>query len=100
MVMISMIVYASTQVVFKKFGTSSDDTAPIWNGVRVLGYAGVQVLLLFWPLLIIAHFTGIEKFRFPTMREFKLLIGMTAFDIVYFAATFVCIALSTPLFVA
>ena len=92
-----MILYASYETVYKKFGTRSDDSAPVWNGVRVIGYVGVHTMAYYWPILIIVHFMGVEKFRFPTLDEFRLLMGMTLLDIIFNGALLVCIALSTPL---
>ena len=99
-VLISMIIYAAYETVFKKYGTRPDDTAPVWNGIRMIGYVGVHTLMYYWPLLIVVHFMGVETFRFPTLIEFRLLVGMTCLDMVFNASLFVCIALSTPLFAA
>ena len=94
----SVILYAAYETFYKKLATRPDDTAPIWNGVRVTGYVGVHTLLTYWPLLVIVHFMGVETFTLPTLKQFYLLLALTVLEIVFNGALLVCIALSSPLF--
>ena len=34
--------------------------------INILGYIGILCLVTFWPLLLIFHWTDIEKFELPT----------------------------------
>ena len=96
-VTVSMILFAAYETIYKKFGNLGDDTAPVWNGVRIIGYIGVHVLVAYWPILIVVHYTSLEKFRFPSLEEFGLLVGMICLDLLFNVALLVCIAFSTPL---
>ena len=96
---ISVFLYATYETFYKRLATEDDDTAPVWNTARVLGYTGVINLFLFWPLLIIAHFSGLEPFELPpTMDIFYKLLAVCALDIVFNTALLACITISTPLF--
>jgi len=92
-----MIIYATYETFYKKYGTRSDDRSPAWNGIRMVGYVGVHTLLYFWPIIIIVHYMGVETFRLPTLTDFRLLVAMTLLDMIFNTALLVCIALSSPL---
>ena len=93
-----MVAYAVYQPFFKKFGAREDDTAPVFNGFRMIGYIGVQTLLLYWPVLVIAHFTGIEMFELPTLKSLYTLAAITSLDGITTVMVLVCISISSPLF--
>lgn len=99
-VVISMITYAAVDTFYKKFATRADDTAPVLNGVRILGYFGVHTLLWQWPLLIIVHYAGMERFELPSLDNFYLLLLSAFLDVIFNSALLVCIAISSPLFTA
>ena len=94
---LSVILYAMLEVGYKKFATKENDPAPIQNSVRGLGYIGVHTLLWAWPLLIILHFTGLERFEFPDLKIYKNLLINIVLDLVFNVSLFTCIALSSPL---
>ena len=96
--MISLVLYAVFQTFYKKFGTWDDDPAPVFNGIRMLGYVGVQTLLLYWPVLIITHFTGIERFELPTLKILYHILAVVLLSIAINAGFIICIILSSPLF--
>ena len=96
--MISLVLYAVFQTFYKKFGALDDDPAPVFNGIRMLGYIGVQTLLLFWPVLIITHFTGIERFKLPTLKIFYHILAVVLLSIGIDAGFIICLIVSTPLF--
>ena len=85
------------EVGFKKFFSHDEDTAPVQNGVRAVGYMGVHTLFWMWPILIILHFSGGEPFELPDLHTFQLLLLNAALDIIFNLSLFVCIALSSPL---
>ena len=96
---ISVFFYAVYETFYKRLATREDDTAPVWNTTRVLGYTGIIDLFLFWPLLIIAHFSGLEPFQLPpTLDIFYELLAVVVLDIVFNLALVICISISTPLF--
>jgi len=98
-VVISVVLYALYETSYKRLATKEDDTAPIWNAARVLGYFGVITMFMFWPWLIIAHFTGLEKFSLPqTWSVFLELLGVCVMDLMFNVSLLVCISLSSPLF--
>ena len=78
---------------FKKFATKPDDTAPVQNGIRAVGYIGVHTLLWVWPL----HFAGFEKFEMPDLPTFTDLLFNAFLDLIFNMSLFVCITLSSPL---
>ena len=89
--------YATMEVGFKKFVTAPNDPATVQNGIRGVGYMGVHTLLWFWPLLVVLHFTGYERFELPDLPTFKSLLVNTVLDLIFNLSLFVCIALSSPL---
>ena len=93
-----MVLFAIYETGYKKFATKPDDPATVLNGARVLGYIGVHTLLWMWPILLIFHFMGVERFELPTLNMFKLLLLNTFLDVIFNAAYLICIALSSPLF--
>ena len=95
---ITVILYALFEVLYKKLATKKDDTAPVMNGVRFLGYMGVHTLLWLWPLLIVFHFTGVEVFELPSLDNVGLMTLNAFLDVIFNAGLLVCIALSSPLF--
>ena len=95
---ITVTLYALFEVLYKRLATRKDDTAPVMNGVRFLGYMGVHTLLWFWPLLIVFHFTGVEVFELPSLDNVALMTLNAFFDVIFNASLLVCIALSSPLF--
>ena len=95
---LTLILYALFEVLYKKLATKKDDTAPVTNGLRFLGYMGVHTLLWLWPLLIVFHFTGVEVFELPTLDNLGLMTLNAFLDIIFNAGLLVCIALSSPLF--
>ncbi len=97
--MISVILYALYETFYKRFATTEDDAAPTWNVVRVIGYSGVITLFLFWPAVVIAHFSGLEEFAFPpTWEVFYELLAVCALDLIFNIALLGCITISSPLF--
>ena len=96
-VVLSVAFYAMLEVGYKKFATREDDPAPIQNSVRGLGYMGVHTLLWVWPLLIILHFTGLERFEFPDLKVYENLLVNVALDLVFNVSFYTCITLSSPL---
>ena len=98
-VVISVVFYALYETCYKRLATKEDDTAPIWNVVRVLGYIGVITMFMFWPWLVIAHFTGLEKFELPqSWSVFLELLAVCAMDLTFNFSLLICITLSSPLF--
>ena len=95
---ITIITYALFEVLYKRLATKEDDTAPVMNGVRFLGYMGVHTLLWLWPLLIVFHFTGVEVFELPTLDNLGLMTLNAFLDITFNTSLLACIALSSPLF--
>ena len=95
---LTLVLYALFEVLYKKLATKKDDTAPVTNGLRFLGYMGVHTLLWLWPLLIVFHFTGVEVFELPTLDNLGLMTLNAFLDIIFNAGLLVCIALSSPLF--
>ena len=93
----STILYAMMEVGYKKYATRPDDPAPVQNGIRGLGYIGVHTLLWVWPLLVVLHFTGLERFELPDLPTFKSLLLNAFLDLIFNLSLFVCIALSSPL---
>jgi drug/metabolite transporter (DMT)-like permease len=51
-----------------------------------LGLLGLFTLVFLWPLLVVAHFTGLETFQWPTHREwYQMLISCASNIAFYFA---------------
>ncbi len=63
----SVILYAATEVLFKKYGTRKGDPAAVQNSVRFMGYMGIHTLLWQWFPLIALHYSGFETFEWPTL---------------------------------
>ena len=95
---LSVVFYSMMEVGYKKFATREDDTAPIQNSIRGLGYMGVHTLFFMWPLLVILHFTGLETFEFPNLEIFENLLINVYLELVFNMGLYICIALSSPLF--
>ncbi len=93
-----MVLYAIMETSYKKFCTKPHDPAAVQNSVRVLGYMGVHTALWMWPFILIFHYTNIEPFELPDLPTFELLVVNIFLDLIFNAALFVCIALSSPLF--
>ena len=85
------------EVGYKKFATRKDDTAPIQNSIRGLGYMGVHTLLWVWPVVLIVHYIGIETFEFPELMIFNKLLVNVVLELLFIMGLFVAIALSSPL---
>ena len=94
----SVITYALTKTLYKKFATVKGDPAALCNGVRMVGYFGVHSLLWMWPPLIILHYTGVEVFEWPSVDVLKLMVINAMMAVLFNALIFVSIALSSPLF--
>ncbi len=92
------MLYSVFEVIFKKWASREDDSAPVCNSLRVIGYVGVNTLVAYWPLVVIVHFMGLETFQLPTLKQFYLLLIMSFSDIVFNGSLLVAIALSSPLF--
>ena len=84
--------------ILQEIRSQEDDTAPVFNGFRMIGYIGVQTLLLYWPVPVIAHFTGIERFELPTLKSLYTLAAITTLDGITTVMVLVCISISSPLF--
>ena len=94
---VSVLLFASQEVGFKKFATTPDDPATLQNSVRGIGYMGVHTLLWFWPLLVVLHFSGLERFELPSVDVMRMLFLNAFLDVIFAVGLFMCIALSSPL---
>jgi drug/metabolite transporter (DMT)-like permease len=66
---VSTLLFALLEVLFKKYASFKDDPASAWNGVRFVGLMGIHTIMWMWPPLIVLHFTRVETFEFPVLSE-------------------------------
>ena len=76
------------------------DPAALCNSVRMVGYFGVHTLLWMWPPLIALHYSGLERFSWPTLDVLRLMVLNAMMAVGFNGLIFISIALSSPLFVA
>ena len=65
--MISVISYAMLEVGFKKWGSKKNDSAPVANSVRFMGYVGLSTMVTLWPCFFILNYTHVETFEWPPL---------------------------------
>ena len=100
LVILSTVLYSLYEVLYKRLATSHKDTAPIMNTVRMLGLIGIWYLILVAPFLIIAHFTGLERFELPSTRVALLILMSSVLDGFSNILILFGIVLSSPLFIS
>ena len=100
LVIISTITYSLYEVLYKRFATSPKDTAPILNTIRMLGLIGIWYIFLVAPFLIIAHFTGLERFELPSINIAFLILLNSVLDSFSNILILIGIVLSSPLFIS
>lgn len=62
---VSVVLYAAYEVLYKKYVTDPDDPVALANSQRFFGIIGVATLLTMWPFIIILDATGTEPFEWP-----------------------------------
>lgn len=102
--------------------SSNETIDDLKSSLRVIGTMGVCVMLMFWPLFIVFHFTEVEVFTWPDKTNALSLAGNAAMFVVckfydkcyytfYFFVYFYCssldnlllvfgISLTSPLFIS
>lgn len=63
----STVLYAFYEVIYRYMGVDASDTKTeaFYHALLVLGFVGVFTLLIFWPGVVILHFTGKEVLDWP-----------------------------------
>ena len=100
LVIVSTVIYSLYEVLYKRLATSQRDTAPIMNTVRMLGLIGIWYMILIAPFLLIAHFTGLERFELPSTRVALLILLSSVLDGFSNILILFGIVLSSPLFIS
>ena len=100
LVILSTILYSLYEVLYKRFATNPKDTAPILNTVRMLGLIGIWYIIIIAPFIIIAHFTGLEKFELPSLDIALLILLNSVLDCFSNILILIGIVLSSPLFIS
>ena len=100
LVVLSTIIYSLYEVLYKRFATSPKDTAPIVNTIRILGLIGIWYIILVAPFLIIAHFTGLERFELPSLNVALEILLNSVLDSFSNILILIGIVLSSPLFIS
>jgi drug/metabolite transporter (DMT)-like permease len=75
LLLISVLTYALFEILYKKFASFKDDPASIPNSFRMIGLIGIHCLVYSWPLVIIAHFSGLQPFQWPTLCKCTVCIA-------------------------
>lgn len=52
--------------------------------INVLGFIGLFILISFWPVLVVLHFTGLETFQFPPTKPLICIIVNIIFGVYMF----------------
>ena len=100
LVIVSTILYSLYEVLYKRFATKKDDTAPIMNTIRLLGLIGIWYIIIVAPFIVIAHFTGLERFELPSINVALVILLSSTLDAISNILILLGIILSSPLFVS
>jgi solute carrier family 35 protein F5 len=98
LLLISVLTYALFEILYKKFASFKDDPASIPNSFRMIGLIGIHCLVYSWPLVIIAHFSGLQPFQWPTLLEFKYILMTSVLDFILNVSLILVVSLTSPLF--
>jgi drug/metabolite transporter (DMT)-like permease len=79
---------------------SSDTIDDLKSSLRIIGTMGVCVILIFWPLFIVLHYTEAEVFTLPDKTNALSLAGNAAMFVVYNLLLVFGISLTSPLFIS
>ena len=66
----------------------------------VIGFIGLITLFVFWIGIPIANATGLEKFEFPTSKDWEVLFINALLDTTFNVFLLISISFSNPLFVS
>ena len=70
------------------------------NTVRLLGLIGIWYIIIVAPFIVIAHFTGLERFELPSIKVALVILFSSTLDAISNILILLCIILSSPLFVS
>ena len=98
--LLSVVLYAGFEVMYKKKATSDVDPYPFANTLRFFGIMGFGVVATTWPMFFILDSTGYEKFEWPSRDAIPYILIVIATDVGFNIFLLLTILLSSPLFTA
>ena len=102
--LISVLLYAGYEVLYKKYACSDAAPYPMANTVRFLGLCGLSTLVLVWPLLLPWPLPPATKLdhQWPSGHHAATIWGLIAInalsDVVFNMALLMVIMFTSPLF--
>jgi len=97
----STFLYALYEVVYKYIGVDPEDnkTEAFYHALLVLAWIGIFTAILFWPGLLLLHYTGWEPFVWPQGTVLLNVFLMALFESLCNLCLLTGIFLTSPLFI-
>lgn len=101
--LVSVILYAAYEVLYKKYATRDGDPFPIANSQRFFGMLGVAAVALVWPLLFVWPFppSDLCAAQWPSVPgTWGWIVVVSVADTCFNVFLLITIVLTSPLFTA